>query len=210
MRPWYKKKRFIIPLVILVIIVLAQLGGGGDDAPTAVETNSPAEASPATEQSAPESESAESEPAPAETPTAEAPAEWVPPFPGAQESDLVGAPGDSIDMDGVVVTVSELTYKEDVLGEYLIASVTVQNNTDDTISYNAFEFELQNPGGSVESTTFGGTDNYLGSGDIVPGGSASGELPWEAKNGDESGKFIVLYEPISFWSSDRAAWVNER
>jgi hypothetical protein len=49
-RPWYKKKRFIIPLVILAIIVIASAAGaGGDkgsqkneasDTPTAASTNS--------------------------------------------------------------------------------------------------------------------------------------------------------------------------
>lgn len=33
-RPWYKKKRFILPLLILVLIVLGSALGGGDDADT--------------------------------------------------------------------------------------------------------------------------------------------------------------------------------
>ncbi len=32
MRPWYKKKRFIIPLVLIALIVIIAVAGGGDDA----------------------------------------------------------------------------------------------------------------------------------------------------------------------------------
>lgn len=36
MRPWYKKKRYVIPLAILVIIVVASIAGGGGDTGTEV------------------------------------------------------------------------------------------------------------------------------------------------------------------------------
>lgn len=43
MRPWYKKKRFIIPLALLAIIVISAIAGaGGDDAKKAADTASDA------------------------------------------------------------------------------------------------------------------------------------------------------------------------
>jgi len=38
MRPWFKKKRFIIPLVLVVIIIIAAIAGGGGDDATKVGT----------------------------------------------------------------------------------------------------------------------------------------------------------------------------
>lgn len=33
LRPWYKKKRFMIPLVLVVLVMIGSLGGGGADPP---------------------------------------------------------------------------------------------------------------------------------------------------------------------------------
>jgi hypothetical protein len=57
-RPWYKKKRFIIPLAIVAIVVFVQLGKGGGDPQTVAtntgsDTSSAAPASGAAESSAP-------------------------------------------------------------------------------------------------------------------------------------------------------------
>lgn len=37
LRPWYKKKRFIIPAVIVALLVIGNLAGGGDESPTVAE-----------------------------------------------------------------------------------------------------------------------------------------------------------------------------
>jgi hypothetical protein len=214
-RPWFKKKRFIIPLALVVLIIIVQLGGddetgeSGEVAAPAADVSQEAADSAGAEETAPaEDAAAAEEAAPAEAEET-APAAAAA-FPGAQESDIIGDAGQTLELDGVAVTVSPLTYSSDVLGEYLLADVTLVNSSDETVSYNAFEFELQNPAGSIESTTIGGTDAYLGSGDLVPGGSVSGVLPFEAMNGDEAGQFVVLYEPLSFFNVERAAWVNNR
>ena len=51
-RPWFKKKRFILPLALVVLIVIAQIGGGGDSDPASQETK-PASSEPATDGSKP-------------------------------------------------------------------------------------------------------------------------------------------------------------
>lgn len=49
-RPWFKKKRFIIPIAIVVIVVLMQLAGGEDSSPSdnSTDTNSKSSESPST------------------------------------------------------------------------------------------------------------------------------------------------------------------
>ncbi|WNB85156.1 OB-fold protein [Cellulomonas sp. ATA003] len=72
-RPWYKKKRFVIPLIVLALIVIGQLAGGGDETPAAeappaaTQEDAPAE-QPAAEEPAAEEPAPEPEPEPAEEP----------------------------------------------------------------------------------------------------------------------------------------------
>lgn len=63
MRPWYKKKRILLPLAILVVIVLVVATSGGSDDDTTTATEAPGADAPA-----------ETEP-----PAADAPAETEPP-----------------------------------------------------------------------------------------------------------------------------------
>lgn len=42
LRPWYKKKRFMIPLVLVVLGIIGSLGGGGADSPSGDDTDSSA------------------------------------------------------------------------------------------------------------------------------------------------------------------------
>ena len=63
MRPWYAKKRFILPLLLIAVIVFGRLAGGGDDPTT---TAAPASDSTSAEAKAPAKEKAKKEPEPAE------------------------------------------------------------------------------------------------------------------------------------------------
>lgn len=80
MRPWYKKKRFILPLLFLGLLILLGALGGGDDAdtgtdaaPAAVE---PAEPAVEVDGEAPAEPAVEAEPVePAEPAVSEQPAE---------------------------------------------------------------------------------------------------------------------------------------
>jgi hypothetical protein len=69
-RPWFKKKRFIIPLVLLVLIVIGSATGGSDTVNTA--SDEPVAEQPVDD--APAAEAPAEEPAPVEEP---APAEIV-------------------------------------------------------------------------------------------------------------------------------------
>lgn len=187
-RPWYKKKRFILPLILLLIIIFAvALGGGGDDGGTT--TSTPAEQAPAED---------------------EAPAEdAAPAFPGAQESDVVGQAGEELALGDVTITSAPLAEGDDTLGPTLCTAVTVTNDSDETIDFNALDWKLQAPTGTILNATVTGSENILSAGQIAPGGSTSGDVCFDAQD-PQPGQYVVIYEPVFSFFSDRAAWINER
>jgi hypothetical protein len=85
--------------------------------------------------------------------------------------------------------------------EYVIVEVTIDNNGDDTISYNPYHFNIQNSQGNITDTTFTtiDSDTSLSSGDLAPGGTVSGTLAFEAPVDDP--ELELIFEP-SFWSAD--------
>lgn len=195
-RPWFKKKRFLFPLIIIVIIIIASLAGGGDeDASSNGVVSSGAEN--ASNGGAASSDAGEK-------PAADA----KPAFPGAKSSDAVGSGGDAIKIGPATVTASPIEAGDSTLGKTLCTSTTLSNGSDETIQFNAFDWKLQDPAGTIVTTGFTGSDNMLSSGEIAPGGKASGDVCFDNKS-NESGQFILLYEPVFSFFSDRAAWINK-
>jgi hypothetical protein len=201
-RPWYKKKRFIFPLalVALIFVITAMTSGGGGD--NTANQSSTSDNTPAAENGG---EQAPAE-APAGEPTQE-PAE-KPAFPGAQSSDVIGQAGDELKLGDVAVTSSALAAGDATLGKTLCTTVKVANNSSETIDFNIFDWKMQSPGGTILNTSISGTDDSISSGQVAPGGSANGDVCFDAKDADE-GQYIVLYEPILSFFSDRAAWINK-
>lgn len=198
-RPWFKKKRFILGLILLLIIVISAATSGGDDSDSASDTAAaPAEGAPA--------EKAPAEGAPAEKAPAE---DAAPAFPGAEKNDVVGQGGDALTLGKVSVTSTALMDGDATFGATLCTTATLQNTSDKTIDFNAFDWKLQVPSGTINDATFMGSDNQLSSGQVVPGGTATGDVCFENKTA-EAGQFVVLYEPILDFFSDRAAWINNR
>ncbi|WP_035930571.1 hypothetical protein, partial [Kocuria rosea] len=72
-----------------------------------------------------------------------------------------------------------------------------------------FDWKLQAPSGTILNTGFAGSDNQLSGGQIAPGGTTSGDVCFDAET-TESGQYVVLYEPIFSFFSDRGAWINSR
>ncbi|UWX97755.1 DUF4352 domain-containing protein [Arthrobacter zhaoxinii] len=181
-RPWYKKKRFILPLALIVLIVIISIatmsGGGGNDTadpdsssdPTATETSEPA-------------------------------------FPGAQDSDVIGQAGDPLVLGDITVTSTALSPGDSTLGPTLCTTATIQNGSDETIDFNAFDWKLQAPSGTISNAGVTGSSNILAGGQVAPSGTATGDVCFD-NAAAESGKYIVLYEPIFSFFSDRGAWIN--
>lgn len=65
--------------------------------------------------------------------------------------------------------------------EYVIVTVSVENTSDDTISYNPFYFKMQNSQGQIESQAFTivDSDTSLKSGDLAAGGKIEGTIAFE-------------------------------
>lgn len=83
--------------------------------------------------------------------------------------------------------------------EYVIVNVTIRNLGKDEISYNPFDFKVQDANGAQESETFASLDDSLNSGTLAPGGKVTGSMPFEVPIGD---KALLIFQP-SFWSSQR-------
>lgn len=189
-RPWYKKKRFIIPLLLIALIVIISIattsGGGGDNTAD-------------TDTSADPTASASSQPTEVESSQSA--------FPGSQDSDVVGQAGESLVLGDVTVTSTALANGDPTLGPTLCTTATIQNGSDETIDFNIFDWKLQAPSGTISNTGLAGSSNPLSSGQVAPGGTATGDVCFD-NDAAESGEFIVLYEPLFSFFSDRGAWIN--
>lgn len=114
--------------------------------------------------------------------------------------------GDEIVMGDYVLTVDKTEkssgsdYDKPKKGnEFLIISVTIKNNGEEEISYNPYDFTVQNGNGQVNDITFTtvDSDTALNSGKLIAGGSVSGTLAFEVPKGDKN--LLLRYQP-DFWS----------
>lgn len=191
------KKIGIGVLVLIGVIILSNALGGGRDS----ETSTPA---PAAAPAAPVEQ-----PAVVDVPAA--PAAAAPAFPGSTAGDVVGAPGATLTVDDVAVTTTALEPGDDTFRETLCSTVTYVNNGSSNVSYNLFDWSLLNPSGSIVNASFFGGDGAasLSTGELTAGGRTSGQVCFENEQGS-AGQYVVLYDGASFFSNDRAAWINER
>lgn len=181
-RPWYKKKRFIglLAIVLLIVIISVATSGGGGGT------------SPAPGGSA------------AQDPNA------PPAFPGATSDDVVVQAGEAVDASGVSVTTSALEEGDSTFGETLCTTVGYDNGGDSAARFSMIDWKLQDPNGTILNTGILGSDNPLSTGEIAPGGNASGDVCFDAPQGNPSGQYVVLLDPSFSFSSERFAWLNTR
>lgn len=179
MRPWYKKKRFIIPLVLVVLLIIGAAAGGGDKASdTAKDVVQDAQTADtvATDRA------------------------------DRQKEDQEVAIGQGVQVSGYTGTVTAASFKPTISqfeqDGYLVADVSVVNRDDKAQPYNTFDWKLQTPSGQVIDPTFT-SEKQLGSGDLVKGGSVSGKVVWEI--GAAKGQFIIIYKPDPF-DAARGIW----
>lgn len=70
--------------------------------------------------------------------------------------------------------------------EYIIVSIKIENKSEEKISYNPFDWQMENSNGQEEATTFTtiDSDTALSSGDLNVGGVVEGTLAFEQPEGD--------------------------
>jgi archaellum component FlaG (FlaF/FlaG flagellin family) len=83
--------------------------------------------------------------------------------------------------------------------EYVILNVTIKNLGKDEVSYNPFDFKVQDANGAQEGTTYVSLDDNLSSGTLAPGGKVTGSMAFEVPIGDQA---KLIFQP-SFWDSQR-------
>lgn len=85
--------------------------------------------------------------------------------------------------------------------EYAIVNVTIQNQGKDEVSFNTFDFKIQDVNGaqtSADASSYSLEDS-LNSGTLAPNGKITGSLAFEVPEGTDA---KLLFQP-SFWSNDR-------
>lgn len=126
-------------------------------------------------------------------------------FPGradSQDNDQereLGAPATINDLEATVNSVEfvqELSSFE--TAGYFVVTVTYVNKADRALPYNVFDWRIQTSGGQVNDP--GLHDHTLGSGDLVPGGTVTGTVIFDAVTPDG----FILWKP--FFDSDRGIW----
>lgn len=70
--------------------------------------------------------------------------------------------------------------------EYVIVSIKIENKSDEKITYNPYDWKMENSNGQEESVTFTtvDSDTALSSGDLNAGGVKEGTLTFEQPIGD--------------------------
>ena len=124
----------------------------------------------------------------------------------ASTEDL--APGTAVDLgDGVTISVDSVETVTNFSGENVVkAVVTYKNGSDDTISYNMYDWKGQDANGAAESSTGfvaqdgSVNDDMLSSGDLSAGGTKTANLYFK------DGTVEIQYSGFAFSKDVKASW----
>lgn len=113
--------------------------------------------------------------------------------------------GEAASVDGVSVTVtkveksngSDFDKPKDGM-EFVIVNVQIKNGSKDKITYNPFDFKVQNSKGQITDETFStaNTDTALQSGELAPNGSVQGSIVFEEPVNDSA--LVLQYQENIF------------
>lgn len=81
--------------------------------------------------------------------------------------------------------------------EYVTVGIKIENNSDEKISYNPYDWKMENSNGQETDTAIVLNDSELESGDLNPGGHVEGTLTFEEPQGDEGLK-LNYYDNMLF------------
>lgn len=197
-RPFYKKKRFVIPTsVVLLGIVLGSCGGGGT---SAGEAPAPAVSSPSSAAAAePAAAGAESPEVAASSP---GPAAEAPKAPAAPAAPAVGKPF-TMDLgngDVAKITILSAVRQASVStqfgtpaknGSYLLLDVLWETSSGETNS-NPFYFTAKDANGrKADQNLF--VDDQLGSGTVLAGDKSRGFIAFDVAPGPVT---VMISDPL--------------
>ncbi len=185
LRPWYLKKRWWSAGVILVILIAAIGSSSGNKSSPASKT------SPSSLRAASGLASiCQSSP---------------PAYPDDQPKDCVAGTGGQVQLLGYQVTATGWRRTtSNFEGADICANVTVHNLASGTLDYNALEFHLQAPSGSVADEDMFGSKSDIGSGQLVAGGSTNGQVCFSDPG--QHGTYVGIFKPDPF-HADRGIWL---
>lgn len=123
--------------------------------------------------------------------------------PDLQGEDHEAALGDCVRIAGLTAFVDAAAIVDgDLGGPQLVITVTERNRDDTAKPYNLFDWRIQTPEGQVLDPTIPwSTDQDLGSGDLVPGGSVTGDVAFDVG----PGTYFVIWKPDLF-DAARGVW----
>ena len=126
---------------------------------------------------------------------------------GVTKTDHEAAVGDCVRISGATtyVTGADITTDSITNKQGIIVSVSETNRDKSTKSYNALDWKLQTPQGTIENMTiiFGDNTKSLSAGELVTGGSVEGTVAFDYAG---PGTYYVLYEPVLSMGSDVGVW----
>lgn len=188
MRPWYKKKRFIIPLLLVVIIMIAQLGKGGSTlATTAADTSANSSVADAPAASSDQADA----PAPAGDTTAKV---------GQKVRDGQFEFTVTKVQKGVK-SVGDQYVNQKAQGQYVLVSVTVSNIGDKAQMLSDSSQKARDAKGREFSTDTAAAiymkNNQVFLNEINPGNSVKGTLVFDMPKGTEPASLELHDSPFS-------------
>ena len=110
------------------------------------------------------------------------------------------------DVDYSVVSVERNAGVEDDIPqdghEYVVVTVKIENNSNEKISYNPFDWKMENSKGETVDEAFVvfNNDTHLNSGDLYSGDTVTGTMVFEEPAGDEGLK--LHYYQNSFFDDE--------
>lgn len=127
--------------------------------------------------------------------------------------NLTAKVGETIIHDDVHFTVNSVTYhagtkyaKPNDGNQYVIVNVTIENKGKKTVSYNRYDFKLDDKGNQTRLSEYitgdDGTkvvNDILNTGDLAEGGKVTGSMIGQAKIGD---KYKLIYSGYMFNNKD--------
>ncbi len=126
---------------------------------------------------------------------------------GVTKTDHEAVVGDCVRVSGATTYVTAATVTTDSITnkQGIIVTVSQTNRDKATKSYNALDWKIQTPQGTIENMTiiFGDNSKSLSAGELVTGGSVEGTVAFDYAG---PGTYYVQYKPLLNLGSDVGIW----